>query len=217
MFRSKKGSNPSSEPAAETTVTVEAAPPQPEVAKPEPRRNVPFPAARPLPHTAFPLDISRRSSELAQIAGRGGDTAPAAGSRDKSLVIGRDVDMRGEVSVCDRLIVDGSAHLTVSGARLLQIGAPGVFTGSADVAEADVAGRFDGDLTVRERLTIRASGQVRGRVRYGQIVVEAGGELTGDVATADPGRASSAPAEAAGDGASPVTPFVDMKLAAPAD
>ncbi|MCU0837898.1 MAG: polymer-forming cytoskeletal protein [Rhodospirillales bacterium] len=217
MFRSKKGSNPSSEPAAETAAAVEAVLPQPEVAKPEPRRNVPFPAARPLPHTAFPMDISRRSSELAQIAGRGGDAAQAASGRDKSLAIGRDVDMRGEVSVCDRLIVDGSAHLTVSGARLLQIGASGLFTGGADVAEADIAGRFDGDLTVRERLTIRASGQVRGRVRYGQIVIEAGGELTGDVAAVDQGGASAVVDGAAGGAASPVTPFADMKLAAPAD
>lgn len=217
MFRSKKGASPGSEPTGETVVAVEVAAPQPEAAKPEPRRNLPFQAARPLPHTAFPLDISRRSSELAQIAGRSGEPGPAA-TRDKTMTIGRDVELRGEVSVCDRLVVDGTARLTVSGARLLQIGANGLFSGTADVAEADIGGRFDGDLTVRERLTIRAAGQVRGRIRYGQIVVEAGGELSGDVGTLDAQVRVPAGDEAGSVEASAQTaPFADVKLAAPAD
>lgn len=218
MFRSKKGATPGSEPVSESVAAVEVAAPQPEVARPEPRRNIPFPAGRPLPHSAFPLDISRRSSELSQIAGRGGEPAQAGAARDKTMTIGREVEFRGEITVCDRLVIDGSAQLTVSGARLLQIGAAGVFTGAADVAEADIGGRFEGELTVRERLTIRVTGQVRGRIRYGQIVIEAGGELSGDVGTLDAQARDSATGDGApGDGSALPSPFADVKLAAPAD
>jgi cytoskeletal protein CcmA (bactofilin family) len=220
MFRSKKGASQGSEPAGETTVAAEVVTAQPEVAKPEPRRSIPFPAAaRPLPHTAFPLDISRRSSELSQMAGRGGgEAAPAAASKDKVMSVGRDVELRGEVAACDRLIIDGTAQLTMNGARLLQVGGTGLFTGTADVADADVAGRFDGDLTVRERLTIRATGLVRGRIRYGQIVIEAGGELTGDVGMLDGQVRVPLDEEGARDDAPPATAGVaEVKLAAPAD
>jgi cytoskeletal protein CcmA (bactofilin family) len=44
-----------------------------------------------------------------------------------------------------------------------------------------VRGRFEGDLVVRRRLLIRASGKVTGSIRYGQLEVEAGGQLSGDI------------------------------------
>ena len=44
-----------------------------------------------------------------------------------------------------------------------------------------IRGRFDGVLNVRRRLLIRASGRVTGTVRYGQIEIECGGQISGDV------------------------------------
>lgn len=218
MFRSKRGASQGSEPASEPAAAVEAPPPPVEAVKPEVKRNIPFPAARPMPHAGFPLDISRRSSELAQLGGRAGEAERTAANRDKTLTIGRDVELRGEVPMCERLVVDGTAQLTLSGARLLQIGPSGLFTGSADVAEADIAGRFEGQLTVRERLTIRGSGQVRGRICYGQIVIEAGGEVSGDIGTvAMAAREVAGDAAATGNGLAPAAPFADVKFAAPAD
>ncbi len=42
-------------------------------------------------------------------------------------------------------------------------------------------GRFEGTLTVRKRLVIRATGRVSGTIRYGQIEIECGGRISGDV------------------------------------
>jgi cytoskeletal protein CcmA (bactofilin family) len=44
-----------------------------------------------------------------------------------------------------------------------------------------VRGRFEGSLTVRNRLLIRATGRVNGTIRYGQIEIECGGRISGDV------------------------------------
>lgn len=182
MFRSKKGASQVDKPTS-VTETPEALP-QAEMPTPVPRKNIPFPT-RPIGHTSYPFEIPRRT-DLAPMPVRNETAAPA--SKDKTMAVGRDVELRGEISACDRLVVDGTVDLKVTGARMLQIGTTGLFTGTAEVAEADISGRFEGDLTVPERLTIRTGGQVSGRIRYGQIVIEAGGELTGDVATWDGAR-----------------------------
>ncbi|CAN0499251.1 unnamed protein product, partial [Phaeothamnion confervicola] len=39
----------------------------------------------------------------------------------------------------------------------------------------------DGDLTVHGRLTVRATGKVFGKVKYGQLEVERGGIISGTV------------------------------------
>jgi len=59
---------------------------------------------------------------------------------------------------------------------------PGFFRGTAEVDEADISGRFEGSLIARQKLTIRKGGRIDGSVRYGRIVIESGGEISGDMA-----------------------------------
>jgi cytoskeletal protein CcmA (bactofilin family) len=40
---------------------------------------------------------------------------------------------------------------------------------------------FEGSLVVRGRLLIRATGRVRGDVRFGELEIERGGQLAGSV------------------------------------
>lgn len=61
---------------------------------------------------------------------------------------------------------------------------PGIFNGNAAIDEAEVHGRFEGDLVVRNRLLIRATGRVSGTVSYGQIEIEAGGRISGTIQAA---------------------------------
>ena len=49
-----------------------------------------------------------------------------------------------------------------------------------DVAE--VRGTFQGEMTARKKLVIHASGRVAGKIRYGKLLVQEGGEMSGDVA-----------------------------------
>ena len=53
--------------------------------------------------------------------------------------------------------------------------------GTAEIDNADVRGVFEGNLIVRKRLLIRAGGQVSGTIRYGQLEIELGGQICGDV------------------------------------
>ena len=63
----------------------------------------------------------------------------------------------------------------------MDIAGSGEFRGSAEIESADISGRFDGDLIVRQRLTIRATGKVLGKIRYGQLEVERGGVISGTI------------------------------------
>ena len=42
-------------------------------------------------------------------------------------------------------------------------------------------GRFDGKLTARQVLVIHATGKVTGQIHYKRIVIEEGGQLSGDI------------------------------------
>ncbi|TVR79057.1 MAG: polymer-forming cytoskeletal protein [Rhodospirillales bacterium] len=105
----------------------------------------------------------------------------AATDSSKKLVVGREIRLKGEVTSCDILVVEGSVELSLTDARQIQVAGSGLFVGKVEVDEADIAGRFDGELTVRDRLIVRSGGRVTGRVRYGSIVVEAGGQIAGEV------------------------------------
>ena len=104
------------------------------------------------------------------------------GGESKRLTVGRDITLSGEILDCERLTVEGTVHAKLSSARLLEISKGGQFHGAVNIENAEIAGTFEGELTVRNRLHIHASGRVFGKVRYGQLEVERGGRLTGDIA-----------------------------------
>ncbi|MFQ5974074.1 MAG: polymer-forming cytoskeletal protein [Alphaproteobacteria bacterium] len=102
-------------------------------------------------------------------------------SRDGVLQVGRDIVLSGEITTCDTLVVQGRVEATSFEGRSLEIADAGTFQGSAQVETARICGRFEGDLVVRERLSITRNGRVAGCVRYGTLDVENGGELSGNV------------------------------------
>jgi cytoskeletal protein CcmA (bactofilin family) len=105
----------------------------------------------------------------------------------RTLIVGREIALSGEITSCDRLVVEGSVEANLANCRDIDIAESGLFKGSASIDEAEIRGRFEGVLTVKKRLLIRSTGKVVGKIRYGQIEVERGGQISGEV--------SSAPAE----------------------
>jgi cytoskeletal protein CcmA (bactofilin family) len=99
----------------------------------------------------------------------------------KKLIVGREICLSGEITSCDRLVVEGKVAATLTESRAIEIAEPGYFKGSAEIESAEIAGRFEGTLNVRDRLFIRSTGRVSGQVRYGQIEIEPGGEISGDI------------------------------------
>lgn len=142
--------------------------------------------AKPPAATSFQPDIPRRPPEIPGATARRMDRPLGAinGEADSSrLVVGRDIRLNGEITACDKLVVEGSVEATLSNARIIEVAPTGRFTGAAEVDEADISGRYDGDLVAREKLIVRSGGHIKGKVRYGRIVIESGGEISGDMQT----------------------------------
>jgi cytoskeletal protein CcmA (bactofilin family) len=145
-------------------------------------------APKPPTSSGMASEMHRRPPEVSTTArridrARSLDTA----SDQKRLIVGRDISLTGEITSCDRLVVEGQVEVTLPAARLIEVAPTGVFKGNADVEEADISGRFEGELIARGRLVVRAGGRVQGKIRYGRIVIEQGGEISGDMQTLDEG------------------------------
>jgi cytoskeletal protein CcmA (bactofilin family) len=119
--------------------------------------------------------------------------ANAAGERKEAkLVVGPDIKLKGvEISDCDTLIVEGRVEATLD-SRVLEITPNGVFQGTIAVDNAEVHGRFEGELTVRKQLTIFGAGKVSGKIRYAKIKVEEGAELSGEISMLDKSQSAFA-------------------------
>ena len=115
-----------------------------------------------------------------------GPSEPKIDERKESkLVVGPDIKLKGvEISDCDTLVVEGRVEATLD-SRILEIAENGVFQGTIAVDQAEIRGRFEGEITVRKQLVIQGTGKVSGKVRYAKIKVEEGAELSGDLAVLD--------------------------------
>ena len=105
--------------------------------------------------------------------------------KEAKLVVGPDIKLKGvEISDCDTLVVEGRIEATLD-SRVLEITSHGVFQGTIAVDQAEIHGRFEGELTVRKQLVIHATGKVSGKIRYAKIKVEEGAELSGEIQMLD--------------------------------
>lgn len=107
------------------------------------------------------------------------DLNPARSSSDRRLTIGAGITLSGEIESCDYLLVEGTVEAALKGANVLDIAESGVFYGTVEIGEANIAGRFEGDITVHGRLTISATGTVTGSISYKELEIEAGAVMDG--------------------------------------
>ncbi len=101
------------------------------------------------------------------------------------LTVGREIHLKGEITSCDLLIVEGRVEASMN-SRYIRIAAGGVFDGECEVDIADIAGRLNGNLVARECLVVRSTGRVSGTVRYDRIEIEPGGVVSGNVDVLQP-------------------------------
>jgi cytoskeletal protein CcmA (bactofilin family) len=98
-----------------------------------------------------------------------------------TLTVGPNIKLKSaEISDCDTLVVEGHVDGTVS-SQAIQIAQTGTLNGTATIDNAEIRGEFKGELTVRKRLMICSTGKVSGKIAYGKLVIEEGGELTGEI------------------------------------
>lgn len=164
----------------------------PGVAK-APARPEPSAISKPRPSATAPYDPTRRVSDYMLPGARRDLRAPGTAGEGRKLVVGQDISLAGEIKSCEQLIVEGEVEADLKGCRLLQISESGLFRGCAEVELAEISGRFEGDLVVTERLTLRGTGRISGSLRYAELEIERGGRILGSLD--DLSQPAAAPAE----------------------
>lgn len=154
----------------------------PRVSMPESPRVMPnagpLPGRRPEPGRSRSHSIDRDRGGMA--------------GEERKLIVGKGLSLAGEIAACDVLVVEGKVEAKLSDGKLLEITESGQFRGNVEIENADIAGRYDGDLTVHGRLTIRGTGRITGIIKYGELEVNAGGQIIGEMQVVGGGSASSA-------------------------
>jgi cytoskeletal protein CcmA (bactofilin family) len=141
------------------------------------------PNPNPYANTPAATNVSN-SAPAASAAATATSSAPSAVPRESGgskLTVGPNIKLKGvEITDCDTLVVEGLVEATMD-SRVMQISEHGEFKGSAEIDIAEIHGAFDGNLTVRQKLVIYATGKVTGKIRYGKLVIEEGGQLAGEI------------------------------------
>lgn len=139
------------------------------------RAQTPLSNPTPLPMSARPAQVEPPKPEAAAPVTR---TSESKGSK---LIVGPDIKLKGaEITDCDTLVVEGRVEASMD-SRVIQIAEQGTFCGTVGIDIAEIHGRFEGDLTARKQLVIHATGKVTGKIRYGKLTIQEGGELSGDI------------------------------------
>jgi cytoskeletal protein CcmA (bactofilin family) len=99
----------------------------------------------------------------------------------RKLIVGREIILSGSITACDHLIVEGTVEATVKDCHRLEVFQSGLFKGAVEIGEAEIAGRVEGEITIKGRLTVHSTGHVQGTIQYGELSVEAGGTLEGQI------------------------------------
>jgi cytoskeletal protein CcmA (bactofilin family) len=192
MFRKKQSENDGSmKPVHEGDRQDLAAPPL----KPFSRKGSHMPAKATVPPARH--EIPRRPADQPPVSPPRRFDRPKTNDDSKKLTVGRDICLKGEITSCNKLIVEGQVEAELADARAIEVTPTGYFKGSANVEEADISGLYEGELLAREILTVRAGGRIHGTVRYGRVVIEAGGEISGDMRALAPGEAEALRVEGA--------------------
>ena len=149
-----------------------------EIESPSPSHQLRSPASNSYGNPAQAASSTPASRPAADVAASPSQAAKEGGSK---LTVGPNIKLKGvEITDCDTLVVEGFVEATMD-SRVMQIAEQGSFKGSAEIDVAEIRGEFNGNLTVRHKLVIYATGKVSGTIRYGKLVIEEGGQLVGEI------------------------------------
>lgn len=140
----------------------------------------PAPANMPAPRAASSAVADTRSTGVASTK-----------VSKRVLTVGNDIHMKGEISTCDRLVIEGSVDATLKDVHTVELAQTGSFKGTAEIQDAEISGIFEGDLIVHGRLIIYSTGKVSGNIAYGEIEIERGGQISGTIKTSAEVKAGS--------------------------
>lgn len=131
--------------------------------------------------TPLPGDTSAPSAARVVPASIANAVAASPFEGGSRLTVGPNIKLKEvEITDCDTLVVEGRVEAAIH-ARMIMVTDTGAFVGNSELEVAEIWGEFEGELTVRQKLVVYGSGRVTGKIRYGKLVIEEGGQVSGDI------------------------------------
>jgi cytoskeletal protein CcmA (bactofilin family) len=88
--------------------------------------------------------------------------------------INEGTELKGDIVSSGFFRIDGKVEGNISKPSKIVIGKNGSVKGKLDCADADIEGKFDGNLNVSGTLTLKATAHIEGDVIVGKLAVEPG-------------------------------------------
>lgn len=89
-------------------------------------------------------------------------------------IIGTNTTITGDINSEGDFRIDGTLEGTIKTSGRVVIGTAGFIKGKVECTNADVEGKFSGELLVLNTLTVKASANINGDVVIGKLSVEPG-------------------------------------------
>lgn len=107
-------------------------------------------------------------------AGSSNDST-STGSRSLSLnTLVKGTNIKGDIQAESDIRVDGKINGTLSCSAKVIIGPTGVVEGEITCINAVIEGRFDGNLVVKETLSLKETAIINGDASYDKLIVQQG-------------------------------------------
>jgi cytoskeletal protein CcmA (bactofilin family) len=104
---------------------------------------------------------------------------------------GEGVVFKGSITAPEKVVVHGSVEGEIV-ARDLLVGPTGMITGRVSVDQANIQGKVFDHIVAKVCLSLRKTGRIEGSASYGEIEIEKGGVLSGEVSTIKSSESSEA-------------------------
>src|ERR1700681_1172379 len=104
---------------------------------------------------------------------------------------GEGVVFKGSITAPEKVVVHGSVEGEIV-ARDLLVGPTGIITGRVSVDQANIQGKVFDHIVAKVCLSLRKTGRIEGSASYGEIEIEKGGVLSGEVSTIKSSESSEA-------------------------
>ena len=101
------------------------------------------------------------------------------------LIVREDTAIKGQISNCRQIEIYGYVEGEVA-AQVVLVHQGGRCYGTIKAESAEIHGDLQGDVIVRNLISIRTTGSVSGNVQYGQLAMEMGGSLSAQVRNVPP-------------------------------
>ncbi|MEW6767010.1 MAG: polymer-forming cytoskeletal protein [Pseudomonadota bacterium] len=110
------------------------------------------------------------------------DLDKGVGGQASCAYFGEGVVFKGSINAPEKVVVHGTVDGEIV-ARDLLVGPTGTIKGKVSVDQADVQGKVYEHIEAKVCLSLRKTGRIEGSATYGDIEIEKGGVLSGDVST----------------------------------